>query len=170
MYVDAVDLVKIGRIGSPYGVRGWVRVYSDTQPLGNILDYRDWLLQTVKVRQQCTLEKVKPHRNGFIAKFRGINNRDQAALIANSKIIVHREALPELDDGEYYWTDLLGLEVTSNEGNHLGIITNFFETGANDVLVIKGRREYLIPYVPNEYILEINRKKKTMIVQWDLDF
>ena len=169
MYADVIHPVEIGRIGAPYGVRGWVRVHSDTQPADNILDYGHWLLETAKGWQQQVLEKVKPHGNSFVAKFQGVDDRDQAALITNSKIAVHRDALPELEQGEHYWTDLLGLEVITDEGIRLGVITDFFETGANDVLVVKGEKEHLVPYVPDEYVLAVDREQKTMTVRWDLE-
>ena len=164
------DLLVIGKVASPYGVRGWMHIYSFTDPITNILEYQPWLIGQENRWQEYTLEAGKTHGKGIVVKLPAVDDRDQALKFRGLLIATHKEKLPLLNDDEYYWVELVGLKVVTLENIELGKVDHILETGANDVLVIKGLKEYLIPYVKEEFIKEIDIKKGVIIVDWDPDF
>jgi 16S rRNA processing protein RimM len=176
------NLIIMGRIVAPYGIYGWVKVQVSTQYIDSLADYDRWWIgreagspgQVIKTApwQEYVLEQVKVHGDGLIAKLAGVDNRDQAFELRSRHVAVPRQALPEPDDGEYYWIDLIGLLVTNLQEKSLGIVTDIFETGANDVIVVKDAetgKERLIPFV-GQAILDVNLKEKTLKVDWPIDW
>lgn len=162
------NLVVVGKIGAPYGVRGWVKMHSFTEPSGNLFGYPLLIQEHAANWRALEIEEFKAHGDGFVAKLVGVADRDQATLITNAEIAVLRENLPELDSEEFYWTDLIGLTVYNQDNIELGQIEDYFETGANDVIVVKSANgSHLIPFVPDMYVLDINLSTKQMRVQWD---
>jgi 16S rRNA processing protein RimM len=165
------DYIVVGKISGIYGVRGWVRVFSHTQPRENILTYQTWYLQDGKGWKPFELEDGRPHSKGVVAKFVGCDDRDQAIELQQQTIAIKREQLAQLASDEYYWEQLVGLTVTNLENIELGVIDILLETGANDVLVVKaGEQELLIPYVRGDVIKEIHLDAGTMLVDWDAEF
>lgn len=163
--------VVVGKIGAPYGVKGWVKIHSFTEPKTNLFDYPLLIESRKEGWRQVEVENFRQHGEGFVAKLVDVGDRDQAALITNAQLAVERENLPELDDDDYYFADLLGLTVFNQENIELGRVVDFMATGANDVMIVKGKKkEYLIPFVLDMYILEINTDNKTMRVDWDAEF
>lgn len=163
--------VIVGSIGAPHGVRGWVRINSFTEPSDNIFTY-PLLLEAGDTWKPVEVEQVQLRNGGFTAKLVGIEDRDQAALITNVKLAVLRESMPELVD-ENYWSDVMGLTVYNEDQICLGKIVDIFETGANDVVVVKDEttgKEHLIPYVPEMYVLSVDLAAGTMQVRWDPEF
>lgn len=116
------------------------------------------------------LSKGVLKNNSVIAKLDGIDDRDQAANLVGSSIYVKLAQLPALQDGEYYWSDLVGLNVKTSSGTWLGVVDSLLETGANDVLIVKGDRERAIPFLQGSTILSIDLDNGLMIVDWDADF
>lgn len=171
---DEPEYITVGRIGAPFGVRGWVKVYSYTEFPGNILGYEPWYLRTANkpdaAWQVANVEEAKEHGNGIVAKFAGCDDRDAAALMRGTDIAIQRDQLPPPEEGEYYWADLVGLRVVNLEGTDLGTVDHLMETGANDVLVVKGERERLIPYVMDVFIHDVNLEAGVIRVDWDADF
>jgi 16S rRNA processing protein RimM len=162
------NLVVVGKIGAPYGVRGWVKVHSFTEPKDNLFGYPLLIQEHSVAWRPLEIEEFKAHGDGFVAKLAGVADRDQAALITNAEIAVLRENLPELDKEEFYWADLIGLTVFNQDNIELGKIEDYFETGANDVIVVQGENgSHLIPFVPDMYVLDIDLSTKQMRVQWD---
>ncbi len=164
-----LDTVIVGNIGAPHGVQGWVRINSFTEPADNLFSY-PLLLESTGEWLTIKVEQFKPHGTGFVAKLEKIDDRDQAALLTNLKLAVLRAELPELIDDEYYWNDLIGLTVINEENIELGKIVDCFDNGANEVLVVKGAKEHLIPYVPEDFILDVDLEHKQMRVRWDAEF
>lgn len=163
-------MIIIGRISGLFGVRGWVKIYSHTSPREGILDYRTWYLESGGEWQSYKLTSGQAHGKGVVAHLAGCDDRDSAAGLVGRDIAVRREQLPELEPGEYYWTDLEGLRVVNLQGVDLGVVSHLFETGANDVLVVKGERERLIPYTMGEAVREVDLAAGRMVVDWDPDF
>jgi 16S rRNA processing protein RimM len=164
-------IVVMGRIGAPFGVKGWVHVHSYTEPADSILSYRTWCLKIKGQWEVTSVLEARAQGKHFVAVLAGSETRDAAALLTNLEVGIPREALPILENDEYYWTDLIGMSVVTDTGVSLGVVESLFETGANDVLVVKGEtREYLIPYVPVDYVLEINVETRVMRVLWDPEF
>lgn len=164
-------MTVIGRIGSPYGVRGWMKLFSYTQPTDNILTYDAWFIQMQESWQPIDRVNMQTQltADGHIRiKLAHCENPETARLYTNLLIGVRRDQLPPLSPGEYYWSDLEGLTVVNTVGDLLGQVRYLFETGANDVLVVQGERERLLPYVKN-VVLEVDLEKGQILVDWDAD-
>ena len=165
------DVVIVGRIGAAYGVRGWVHIDSFTEPPENLLSYAPWLIAQGARWKPFTPVVVKPHGRGFVAQFAEVDNREQAHALRATELAVHRDALPGLDDDEFYWRDLVGLEVVNADGRHLGVVSYLLETGAHDVLVIHGGKgeaddtEVLIPFTA-QFIRSVNIVAGRLEVDW----
>lgn len=166
---DDRRMVVLGRIVGLFGVRGWVKVYSETSPPDNILEYRTWLLRDGDQLVAHKLEQGQAHGKGVVARLAGCNDRDQAALLVGRTIEVPRSELPPPEADEYYWTDLEGLQVATLEGVELGSVDHLFETGSNDVLVVQGDRERLIPFTA-AVIQEVDMAGRRIVVDWDPEF
>jgi len=161
--------VILGRIVGLFGVRGWIKVYSYTEPREAVLDYRDWLLGRDGDWQRVELAEGKRHGKAVIARLEGIDDRDAAAELIGSDIGVDRDALPEPEEGHYYWADLEGLAVVHRDGSELGRVACLLATGANDVLVVDGPVERLIPFVPGTVILDVDLAAGVIHVDWEWD-
>ncbi len=160
------NLITVGNINGLHGVQGWVKVFSYTDPISNILDYSPWQLQGKTLQ----LLSGQVHGKGIIAQLDSINERDAAALLLGSDIMVYRDQLPAEQENEYYWTDLIGLTVTNCENIILGQVDHLMETGANDVLVVKGEQQRMIPFVLQHVVIKVDLTQRTMLVDWDADF
>jgi len=162
-------LIVLGKISAPFGVRGWSKVTSFTEPPEGILEYKSW--SVVKNGSARTLKVLqgKPHGKFMVAQFEGIEDRDAAALLTHAEVQVQRDQLPESDDG-HYWADLIGLAVVTKDGVKLGTVDSLMETGANDVLVVKGDSERLVPWIENEVIVKVDLDGRVITVDWDPDF
>lgn len=164
------DFIVVGRVSGLHGVRGWIKVYSHTQPRKNILSYSTWYLKRQGKWQAVELQEGRLHGKAILAHLVDIDDRDLAATLVGSDIAIRREQLSDTAEDEYYWADLIGLEVVTETGIELGKVDSLFETGANDVLVILGERERLIPFIPQQVILEVNLSEGRMVVDWDPEF
>lgn len=167
--MEQENLVIVGRIGAPYGVKGWVKIQSFTDPIENILEYQPWFIRIKNEWQVLSYEQAKKHGKGVIAKLPNFEIPEAAKKITNAEIAVTREQLPALT-GNYYWNDLHGLTVVNLNNATLGIVDHLFTTPANDVLVVKGTKEFLIPFLLPQFIKEIDLTKKIMVVDWDEEF
>jgi len=173
------NLITIGRINSVFGVKGWVKVHSDTEPENNIFQYSPWWLKTRFGVKPYECDSFRAHGNGWVAHLEGIDDRDQAELLARAEIAIERDQLPDLQTGEYYWSQLVGLRVVSHftgAEQDFGVVSKMLETGANDVLVVQGdeqsfdQKERLIPYVPDEFVTSVDTKAGVIRVNWDPEF
>lgn len=176
--INNKNLIIIGKIGAPYGVKGWVKVHSFTDPKSNILSYDNWLLIGAKKHQTEQIFKVieaRPHGNSFVAQLENIDVREDAALLTNLEIAINREDLVSTSSlpNQYYWHDLIGLEVHDTNGILLGTVNDFFDTGANDVMVVEGvdsnneKTEHLIPFVMERHIIDVNLDVGRIVVDWE---
>ncbi|MCP5196824.1 MAG: ribosome maturation factor RimM [Gammaproteobacteria bacterium] len=164
------DWVVLGRVSGLFGLQGWVRVFSHTEPRGGIASYNPVFLKRRGQWQSFAIEDGRVHGAGVVLKFVGCDDRDQAAALIQAEIAVHRPQLPPSAPGEYYWTDLEGLRVVTLEDVELGVVQRLFATGANDVLVVKGERERLLPFVKDRVVVEIDLTQRLLRVDWDPDF
>ena len=163
------DLVVMGRVAVPYGVRGWVNIHPDTEMLDGLFDYPVWWVQTEAGWQAFSVKEAKVHGDHLVAKFEGVEDRDQAFKLKGKPVAVPRDELPATEEDEYYWSDLVGLEVENLQQVKFGRVAELFATGANDVMVVKGERERLIPFI-DQVVLEVDLAAKRMLVDWDADF
>ncbi|WP_070987807.1 ribosome maturation factor RimM [Halofilum ochraceum] len=162
--------VTIGRIGTPRGVRGEVRVQSFARPPESILDFPNWWVETGEGWEERAVESSRIQSNGIVVALEGCRDRESAAALRHAAVAVPRAALPEPAPGEYYWHDLIGLSVATTEGEELGRVDHLLETGANDVLVVHGDRERLIPWIQGQVVQSVDLPKGRMIVDWDPTF
>lgn len=161
-------MLVLGRISGVYGVRGWVKVFSDTAPRENILTYKPWYLGAA--RTECRLAEGRRHGKGLVARIDGCEDRDRAAALVGREIAVRREQLPPPRAGELYWVDLEGLAVETLDAIPLGRVDHLFATAANDVLAVKGERERLLPFIWGQVIREVDFEGGRIRVDWDPDF
>lgn len=162
--------VIVGRIGAAHGVKGWLKIHSFTDPKGNIFNYQPWYINKHGNWQVLELAEIAERALQMVVLFKGYNDRNSAQLLIGSNIAIDRAMLPKLAKNEYYWADLIGLTVVNTEGVTLGKVDYLFETGSNDVLVVKGDKQYLIPFLLDQFILNINLADSTIQVAWDADF
>ena len=156
-------------MSAPFGVKGWVKVTSFTEPPEGILKYKNWSVVKNGSERKLGLLQGKPHGKFIVVKFEGIDDRDAAALLTHSEIRVERQDLPASDDS-FYWADLIGLQVTTKEGVSLGLVDSLMETGANDVLVVKGDRERLVPWIEGDVVIDVDLAAGAIRVDWDPEF
>jgi 16S rRNA processing protein RimM len=160
--------VALGYISAVHGVKGWVKVYSFTRPMEAILGYEPWLLGEDK--RPVEIVDGRKQGKGLVALLPGYDDRDQAMGLVGQQVFVAREQLPPTEEGEYYWSDLVGLEARTTDGAVLGRVEKMMETGANDVLVIRGDREHLVPFVQGQYVKRVDLEAGVIEVDWDPDF
>lgn len=169
-------LVVLGEIVSVHGIRGAVKVYSHTQPLDNVLNYPVWILRKGREQRQVSVTAGRVQGRVLVVQLKGLKDRDQALELKDWEICVPQSELPDLSEGEYYWHQLVGLQVVTVEGQLLGRIDHLLETGSNDVMVVKpcagsiDQRERLLPYLPDMYIKHIDLTEALMQVDWDPEF
>ncbi len=160
----------MGYIGAPFGVRGWVHVYADTEHPDSLLDYPVWYLGKAGQWNAYRVEASELHTKSIVAKLEGVADRDIAAHLRNCQVGVPRNELPEPSEGEYYWSDLVGLEVSNVAGESLGKVVELLQTGANDVLVVHdGQTERLLPFVAS-VVLAVDMPARRIQVDWGLDY
>lgn len=170
------DLVVVGQITSVYGVKGWLKIYSHTEPMDGILGYKPWLIQRNDQWIAINVEVSRKHGKGLVAKLEKVDDRDVARQYCGADIAIERSKLPALEAGDYYWSQLEKLTVYTLSDQVLGKVSHLIETGSNDVLVVKGdsnsidSRERMIPYLVDQVVKEINLETGVLRVDWDPEF
>jgi 16S rRNA processing protein RimM len=163
------ELICVGHILGAQGIKGWVRVFSNTSPRANIVNYNPWLIE-----QGNDLKPVKVEGRAqgkyVIARLEGIEDRSQADELIGCQLFINAAQLPRLEAGDYYWSDLIGLAVETLQAEPLGVVDSMMETGANDVMVLSGERERLIPFVMDEIVREVDLSKRRMVVDWSPEY
>lgn len=178
---SAAERVPLGRITAAVGLKGWVKVHSDTEPRVGIVRFDHWLLSAPgrsdgSERRIAVLEGREQGKT-IVARLEGIEDRDAAQALAGQQIAVLRDMLPPLDGEAVYWADLIGMEVLTVAGLRIGVVTRLFQTGANDVVVVADERpgskagaEVLVPWIRPDVIVAVERDARRVIVDWDPDF
>lgn len=167
----AENSVIVGRFLGPWGVKGWLQIYSYTLPREGIFDYAEWLIEGALEPIPCPEHKVSGKR--LVVKLPDVDAPETAAAWTDKHIRVSRAQLPPLPAGEYYWHDLVGLLVLNREGVTLGRVKQMLSTGAHDVMEIlpeSGGQNILIPFVTGEYIDEVDLAKGHIRAQWPVEW
>lgn len=159
----------MGRIVGPFGVKGWVKIEAFTASPRNLLEYQTWWVDSDGGWTQLVVEQAQVQGTVVVAKFPGCGDRDAAAQLRGREIAVARSEFPDAGDNEYYWADLVGLQVVNTAGEALGRVARVFETGANDVLVVEGARERLIPFI-EQVVVKVDLPGGMIRVDWGSDF
>jgi 16S rRNA processing protein RimM len=163
------ESICVGQVIGVQGVKGWIKVFSNTSPRENIVKYSPWKIDT---GEKVMTVKVTGRLQGknVIAQIAGIEDRELASDLIGSKIYIEPDQLPKLEKGEYYWADLIGMKVETLESEPLGTVETMIETGANDVMVLQGDRERLVPFVIDEIVREIDLVSRRVVVDWKPDY
>ena len=166
------EQVFLGEIVAPFGIKGWVKIYSHTDPPEQILAYRPWILVHKGRTWQAVPLQGKRHGRVVIAQLEGVADRNRAEELRGTEIYVERAVFPPTDEarGEFYWHDLIGMEVLNLEGKRLGRVVKLIETGANDVLVVQGEEEILIPWLWQRVIKGVDKRQGVIRVDWSGEF
>lgn len=172
-------MITVGKITGVFGIKGWVRIKSFTEPPENIVDYSPLWLKTSHGLKEMEIQDYQFRSQGLVMHIRGVDNRDAAEALGRIEIAVSEDQLAPLEKDEYYWHQLLGLKVISQfQGGEyiLGEVKNLMETGANDVLVVRPTddsiddRERLVPFIVNVYVSAVDPQARVIRVEWDPDF
>lgn len=155
--------VELGRITGAFGIKGWVRLRSYTDPPEGVLRYRQWLIGG----REWQVVEGRAQGDTVVAALAGLEDRDAAAALRGATIEVPRSALPKPGRGEFYWTDVLGSEVVSTAGAKLGTLSSVTSNGAQDVMVVTGERERLIPFVVGPIVKSVDPAARQVVVEWE---
>lgn len=160
--------IIIGKVGSTFGIHGWLKIRAYTEFGDTILKYQPWYLSLGNnAPTEYKVEEGKINSKGLIVKLSGINSPEEGRLLTGSTISIDRSLLPPLAKNEYYWSDLIGLTVLNKVGERLGTVIYLMATGSNDVLVVKGTKEFAVPYIFDKVILKIDLEKQEIHVDWE---
>jgi 16S rRNA processing protein RimM len=164
-------MVTLGRVLGPWGVKGWIKVHSYTEPRENIVGFPVWILRRGDEQRVERVEQGRTHgSNQVVVKLESVADRDAAGALVGSDILVERQNLAPCEDGEFYWTDLEGLRVVTSRGEELGVVDHLIATGSNDVMVVRGDRERLIPFLLGQVVRDVALNEGVIVVDWDADF
>jgi len=169
--------IILGKVGAVYGIKGWLKIHSFTDETDAILDYFPWSLKLGNKTQTVEITDWRKHNKGLIVKVGNIDDRDEAQALVGSEILTTESSLPDLPQGDFYWRDLIGMNVVTTKGYDLGVVSDMMETGANDVLVVKAnlndgfsKKERLIPYLLEQVVESVSIENKQICVDWDPGF
>jgi 16S rRNA processing protein RimM len=144
-------------------------VYSHTDPREAVLQYKTWLLHRSGEWQPAQVAEGQRHGKSVIVRLEGIDDRNMAQTLVGTEFGVMRATLPQPDEGQYYWSDILGSSVVNRNGVELGKLKSILETGAHDVMVVQGDKERLIPFVQDEIVLDVDLALQRITVDWEWD-
>src|SRR5271154_3812712 len=163
---DSSALIQLGFVGAPYGVRGWVKLRSHTDPPERLLEHRNLMLGRDSLWQNYRIEASGRSGGALTVKLTGVEDRDQAQALRGAQVCVPRSELPPRDDKDFYRADLVGCEVVNLEGVELGTVRHFMETPAQVLMVVRGAQEIWIPAVP-QHLRRVDLQARRVVVDWD---
>ncbi|AKQ33829.1 ribosome maturation factor RimM [Candidatus Coxiella mudrowiae] len=162
--------VIMGRLARAYGVQGWIKIVSFTDPIKNLLTYKNWFIRHHNEWQLFSLRTGRIHGPFLVVKLEGLDDPETAKQYTNDLIAVERNTLTPLEENEYYWTDLIGMRIITTEGVALGTVKSLLETGSNDVLITSNQGHgRLIPYL-SHVVKSVDIENKIIMVNWNADF
>lgn len=169
-----INYLIIGRISSVFGIKGWLKLVSHSRPRENVFSYPHWYVKPKRGQwKKIEVESGKPQGKTLVAKLAGIETREEAEQWIGADIAISRDMLPSTDQGDYYWADLIGLNVHTKDGEEIGTVSRLMETGSNDVLVVNNdqtQEEHLIPWVMEQVVIQVNLSEGQILVDWDTNF
>jgi|SRR5690554_1039781 len=174
--------ICLGRLGAPYGLKGWIRLISFTEPRDNLLSYKTFHAKPPggehngRPERQLQMDAARVHGKGLIGHLHGFDSPEAVRELTGLELYVDSEILPDLDAGDYYWHQLTGLQVSNAAGQVLGQVQSLLETGANDVLIVEPTadsvddQERLIPWVPDTVVQKVDLAAGIILVDWEADY
>ena len=167
---DTEQKIIVGRFGSPFGVKGWIKLQSFTDPEDNLLDYKCWYWSNQDNWISIEHDDHVRHGKGWIVHLVGYDSPEAVRFLAGNDVAVARSEFPPLAEGEFYLNDLLGFSAVNLQGIELGTITGFIDSGAHELLVITGTKEHLVPLIKGVFFKSIDKPKQQVIIDWDPEF
>ncbi|MCI0750172.1 MAG: ribosome maturation factor RimM [Nevskiales bacterium] len=158
--------VILGEVTGVFGVRGWIKLRSHTRPAEGLLDYPHWVIR----ERRWTVAEGRLHGHSLVARLEGLEGREAAAALMQAAIEVERSELPPAGPDRYYWADLIGCQVVNESGTVLGTVQSLVENGAQDVMVVRGDRERLIPFVAGPIVKSVRLEQRTIAVDWEPEY
>lgn len=171
---DAKSLMKIAQLKKPYGIKGWLWVFSETDNHEDIFSMQPWWMKTATGMKPLTVTSWRQQGTGIVAQFEQVPDRNVAETM-NGVTVWVEDVLPETAADEYYWSDLVGMRVVNDQDEYLGDITEMFETGAHDIMRVAATsdsldgEERLIPW-HKQTVLQVDMTNKTVTVDWPSDY
>ena len=162
---ESSGLIQLGFVGAPFGVRGWIKLRSHTDPPDRLLDHRSLRIGQGSVWQNYRIEASGRSGGALTVKLSGVEDRDQAQALRGSQVCVPRSELPQRDDKDFYRADLIGCDVVNIDGIGLGVVQHFIETPAQVLMVVRGTQEYWIPAVP-QHLRRVDLQARRVVVDW----
>lgn len=172
---DVDTLMKIGQLRKPYGIKGWLWVFSDTEEREAIFDMQPWWMKTATGMKPLTVKQWRQQGSGLVAQFEQVPDRNIAETMHGVSIWVTKDALPEPEEDEFYWSDLVGLQVLNEQDEYLGDIAEMFDSGAHDIMRVAANsdsldnEERLIPW-HKQTVLQVDMAEKKVLVAWPSDY
>ena len=160
--------VILGKIVGHFGVRGWLKIFSYTNPREQITKYQEIKIDNDNLKSDFKLEDWKIHGKQILLKIKKFDNRNDVEIFIDNQLIIDRKNLPELTEGQYYWNDLEGMEVQEIDGKKIGKVSHMIETGSNDVMVMENNKD-LIPFIFGEVVKKVDLEKNLIEVDWNWD-
>ena len=157
--------LEIGQIVNTFGIKGMVKVKPFTDDIRRFDELKTVYVEKNNNQTEYEIEEVKYHKDMVLIKFKGIDKVEQAEMLRNSYLTVSRNSVEKLEEGRYYIVDLLGLEVYTDEQVLLGTLEDIFNTGSNDIYVVKDKqgKQILLPAI-QDVIKQIDIENKKIIV------
>ena len=168
MKKSSCNWVVIGKLGKAHGVKGLISVISYMEPRENILNYPDWFIKERGEWRTLPRSEVKVTPKGIFVHVDGYDKREEVATLTNAEISIPKKLLPALAEGDYYWDDLIGLNVKTIQNLSLGQVDSIISTGSNDVLIVCGEKRNLIPYLQDDVVKNVDLVAGEIIVDWDI--
>jgi 16S rRNA processing protein RimM len=163
---ESSALIELGIVGAPFGVRGWVKLRSHTDPPERLLDHRELQLGVGGGWRAFRIESSGRSGGQLTVKLNGIDDRDQAQTLRGAPVCVPRSELPQRDERDFYRADLVGCEVVNLAGVRLGVVQHFVETPAHALMVVRGEQEFWVPAVP-QHLRRVDLRARQVVVDWD---
>jgi 16S rRNA processing protein RimM len=167
------EFIPVGKVSGAFGVQGWMKIFSFTDPRNNILKYSPLYMSRKGEWTEVKVSGGRVQGKGVVMGLVGITDRDQVLALIGSELAIRKSQLKPAKKDEFYWSDLIGLTVVNLKGDSLGQVDSLLETGANDVLVVKDKennREQLVPFVMDEVVELVDMDNKIIRVDWELDY
>lgn len=170
---DVGEFISVGKISGVFGVKGWLKVFSFTDPRDNILNYKPLYMKQQGQWVKVEVTGGKLQGKAIVMSLKQVTDRNLAMPLMGAELAIQRSQLKVAAEDEYYWADLIGLNVVNQQDVLLGQVDHLLETGANDVLVVKTadvETEMLIPFVFDEVVLQIDLQNQNILVDWQADY
>tara|TARA_R110001599_G_scaffold171353_1_gene362081 strand:+ start:66094 stop:66666 length:573 start_codon:yes stop_codon:yes gene_type:complete len=172
------DLIMVGHITGAYGLNGWVKIKPYSTEADALLHAKTWWLDKPALRDVVMMQ-VKMHSDDIVAQLMGVADRNAAEALKGATVQISRRHFPALSDDEFYWIDLIGLDVETTQGVLLGQVSDMMDNGAHPILRVavsaaaadgsKAGQELLIPFV-EQFVLTVDKAARKITVDWELSY